>query len=189
MVKDQLVGPTGGKHAMEATATFRVAEVRDHILSLGKLVRNGFSFSLGPSGCSMEKDGRKVPLYMERNSLRVEAHVLERASRPGYVAAGTVSRMSSWMVWTSKSLTRRRVLAQLWKQQLKQERHLHLCCKRGRASKRYIPGFVNWEPRFTGRGTCSFDGCANMNRSQAGRGGKRNIWNRGGRSWRWLQNP
>ena len=84
-----LVGPTGGKHAMEATATFRVAEVRDNILSLGKLVRKGFSFNLGPGGCSMEKDGRKVPLYLERNSLRVEAHVLQRASRPGYVAAGT----------------------------------------------------------------------------------------------------
>ena len=40
-----LVGPTGGKHAMEATATFRVAEVRDNILSLGKLVRKGFSFN------------------------------------------------------------------------------------------------------------------------------------------------
>ena len=84
-----LVGPTGGKHAMEATATFRVAEVRDNILSLGKLVRKGFSFTLGPCGCSMEKDGIKVPLYLERNSLRVEAHVLERASRSGYVAAGT----------------------------------------------------------------------------------------------------
>ena len=35
----KLVGPTGGKRAMEATATFRVAEVRDNILSLGKLVR------------------------------------------------------------------------------------------------------------------------------------------------------
>ena len=31
-----LVGPTGGKQAMEATATFRVADVRDNILSLGK---------------------------------------------------------------------------------------------------------------------------------------------------------
>ena len=50
-----LVGPTGGKHAMEATATFRVAEVGDNILSLGKLVRKGFSFNLGPGGCSMEK--------------------------------------------------------------------------------------------------------------------------------------
>ena len=30
-----LVGPSGGKHAMEATATFRVAEVRDNILSMG----------------------------------------------------------------------------------------------------------------------------------------------------------
>ena len=63
---------------LEATATFRVAEVRDNILSLGKLVRKGFSFNLGPGGCSMEKDGRKVPLYLERNSLRVEAHVLQR---------------------------------------------------------------------------------------------------------------
>ena len=36
----------------------------------------------------MEKDGRSVPPHSERNSLRVEAHVLERASRPGYVAAG-----------------------------------------------------------------------------------------------------
>ena len=84
-----LVGPTGGKHAIEATATFRVAEVRDNILSLGKLVRKGFSFNLGPCGCSMENDGRKVPLFLERNSLRVEAHVLQRASRLGYVAAGT----------------------------------------------------------------------------------------------------
>ena len=37
----------------------------------------------------MEKEGRSVPLYLERNSLRVETHVLQRASRPGYVAAGT----------------------------------------------------------------------------------------------------
>ena len=43
-----LVGPSSGKHAMEATATFRVAEVRDNILSLGKLVRKGFHFTLGP---------------------------------------------------------------------------------------------------------------------------------------------
>ena len=45
---------------MEATATFRVAEVRDNILSLGKLVRNVFSFNLSPGACSMEEDGRKV---------------------------------------------------------------------------------------------------------------------------------
>ena len=74
---------------MEATATFRVAEVRDIILSLGKLVRKGFSFTLGPRGCSKEKDGRSVSLYLERNSLRVEAHVLHRASRSGYLAART----------------------------------------------------------------------------------------------------
>ena len=119
-----LVGPTGGKNAVEATATFRVAEVRDNILSLGKLARKCFSFNLGPGGSSMEKDGRKVPLYMERNSLRVEGHVLQRASRPGYVAAGTA--VTDERDGTSKSPIHRRVLAQLWNHQLKQERHLHL---------------------------------------------------------------
>ena len=52
-------------------------------------MRKGFAFTLGPRSCSVEKDGRRVPLYLERNSLRVEAHVLQRTSRPGYVAAGT----------------------------------------------------------------------------------------------------
>ena len=84
-----MVGLAGGKRSLETTATFRVAEVKDSILSLGKLVRKGFSFSLGPRGCSMEKDGRSVPLYLERNSLRVEAHVLQRATRPRCVAGGT----------------------------------------------------------------------------------------------------
>ena len=31
----------------------------------------------------------RMSLHLERKSLRVEAHVLQRASRPGYVAAGT----------------------------------------------------------------------------------------------------
>ena len=44
-----LVGPTSGKQAKEATATFRVAEVRDNILSLGKLVRKGFHIHFGSS--------------------------------------------------------------------------------------------------------------------------------------------
>ena len=66
---------------MEATATFRVADVHDNFLSLVKLVRKGFHFTLGPRGCSMERDGRSVPFYLERNSLRVEAHVLQRASK------------------------------------------------------------------------------------------------------------
>ena len=47
-----LVGPSGGKQSMEATAKFRVAEVRNNMLSLGKLVRKGFHFILGPCGCS-----------------------------------------------------------------------------------------------------------------------------------------
>ena len=52
-----LVGPSGEKHALKATATFRVAEVRDNILSLEKLVPKGFHFTLGPRSCSMERDG------------------------------------------------------------------------------------------------------------------------------------
>ena len=98
-----LVGPTGGKLAMEATATFRVAEVRDNILSLGKLVRKSFNFSLGPRGRSMEEDGGSVPLYLERNSLRVEAHVLQRATRPGCVTAGTAVATTTWQLRTSRS--------------------------------------------------------------------------------------
>ena len=90
-----LVGPTDGKLAMEATATFRVAEVRGNILSLGKLVRKSFNFSLGPRGRSMDKDGGSVPLYLERNSLHVEAHVLQRATRPGCVTAGTAVATTS----------------------------------------------------------------------------------------------
>ena len=84
-----MVGPTGGQQSMEATATFRVAEVRDNVLSLGKLVRKGFNFVLFPRGCIMEKDGRSVPLFLEWNSLRVEARVFAASDETGCVAAGT----------------------------------------------------------------------------------------------------
>ena len=86
-----LVGPTGGKHAMEATATFRVAEVRDNILSLGKLVRKGSSFNLGPGGCSMEKGGRKVPLMCCSTHRDLDTWRREQLSR--------MSAMSVWMVY------------------------------------------------------------------------------------------
>ena len=49
-------------------------------------------------------------------------------------------------------------------------------------------GYVSWELRFTGRRTCSSDGCSNMNRSQPGRRRKKSLWKRGQRNWRWLQN-
>ena len=42
-----LVGPTGGKHAMEATATFRVAEVRDNIFVAGETGAKGFPLHFG----------------------------------------------------------------------------------------------------------------------------------------------
>ena len=49
---------------MEATATFRFAEVRDNILPLGKLVRKGFHFTLGPCPVAQWKEtAGTVPLY------------------------------------------------------------------------------------------------------------------------------
>ena len=90
-------------------------------------MRKGISFTLGPRGCSMEKDGKSVPLYLERNSLRVEAHVLERASRPGNVAAGTAFA-DELMDGRGRRVSRLVGLPiQLWNRQLKWHRHLHLC--------------------------------------------------------------
>ena len=182
-----LVGPTGGKHAKEATATFRVAEVRDNILSLGKLVRKGFSFTLGFCGCSMEKDGRKVPPYLERKSSRVEAHVLERASRPGYVAAGTavtdelmdgVDIKDSYASLSADPVEASAEAGTTPAPVLKTLSSIEELHSRLR----------ELGPRFAGRRTCSFDGCANLNRLQPRKRRKRSIWKRGGRSWWWLQN-
>ena len=55
---------------------------------------------------------RKCFLHLERNSLRVEAQVLQRASRPGNVVAGT-------------AVTDERAWPELWNHQLKREPYLH----------------------------------------------------------------
>ena len=179
-----LVGPKGGKHAIEATATFRVAEVRDNTLSLGKLVRKGFSFTLGRRGCSMQKDGRSVPLYLERNSLRVEAHVLERASRPGNVAAGTAvadelmddvdvkeshasSSADPAVEPAAEVATTPAPVLNTWSS----NKELH-----SRLRELGAPIY--------GTKVCSFDGCANTNRSQPRRRRRRSIWKPAGRSYR-----
>ena len=75
---------------VEATATFRVAEVRDNILSLENWFERVSASIWVLVVARWKRTARKCRLYLERNSLRVEAHVLQRASRPGYVAAGTV---------------------------------------------------------------------------------------------------
>ena len=124
-----LVGPTGGKHAMEATATFRVAEVRGNILSLGKLVRKGFSFNFGPSGCRWRRTAgkcrstRNATVCVWRLMFCIAHRDLDTWRRE---RLSRMSAMSAWMVRTSKSPIDRRVQAQLWNHQLKQERHLHL---------------------------------------------------------------
>ena len=180
-----LVGSTGGKRAMEATATFRVAEVRDNILSFGKLIRKGFSFNMGPGGCSMEKDGRKVPLFLERNSFRVDATVLQRASRPGYVVAGTSvsderdERMDGMDVKESHSSSSAGPAVE--------DLAVEPAAEAGTTPALVFSGYVNWEPWFMGRRTCSSDGCVNKNRLQPGRK-KRSVWNRGLKSCRWQQN-
>ena len=63
-----LVGPTGCEHAVEVPATFRVVEVRDNMFTLENWFERILVFNLGLSGCSMAKDGRKVPIWLERNS-------------------------------------------------------------------------------------------------------------------------
>ena len=112
-----LVGPAGGIHH----------EVRDNILSLGKLVRKDFSFTLGPCGCSMEKDGRSVPLYLGETGCVWKLMCCNVRRDLDTWRRGQLLRMSPWMTWTSKSLTPRRVPIQLWNRQLKWHRHLHLC--------------------------------------------------------------
>ena len=173
---------------MEATATFRVAQVRDNILSLRKLVRQGFHFTLGPHGCSMERDGRSVPLYLERNSLRVEAHVLQRALRPGYVAAGTsvtddhmedvnveeshASSSAGPTVEPSAGVsTTPAPVLRTWST----FKELH-----SRLRELGAP--------ISEKKTCSFDDCVSMNRSRRRRRRRRSIWRTGGSSWRWRQN-
>ena len=100
-----LVGPTGSKHAMEATATFRVAEVRDNILSL----ENWFE-RVSASIWVLVVARWKRTAGKCRSTWNETACVwkLMCFSRPGNVAAGTA------------------VTDELWNQQLKRERHLHL---------------------------------------------------------------
>ena len=53
-----LTGPSSGKHAMQTTATFRVAEVRDNILSLGKLGRKVSTSLWAPVVAQWRETGR-----------------------------------------------------------------------------------------------------------------------------------
>ncbi|CAK0870594.1 unnamed protein product [Prorocentrum cordatum] len=72
--------PTAGLRGVEmtmqegikATADFLVADVNDDLLSMGKLLRQGFRFNLSmEDGLYMTKGHRSVQLELERNSLRL----------------------------------------------------------------------------------------------------------------------
>ena len=137
----------------------------------------------------MERDGKSVPLYLERNSLRVEAHVLQRASRPGYVAARS-------------AVTDDHIKDVNVKQS-------HASSSAGSAGEPSagvptapVPVLRPWStikelhsrlrelraPIYGTKKTCSFDDCVSMNRSQQGRRKRRSIWRTGGRSLEWRHN-
>ena len=74
------IGPSG---ITAAQCAFKVADVTDDVLSLGRLLRRGdeFDLSLG-RGCSMVPRGRPdkaVPLFLHNNSLRLQALLSVRA--------------------------------------------------------------------------------------------------------------
>ena len=68
------IGPSG---ITAAQCAFKVADVNDDVLSLGRLLRRGFEFDLSLGrGCSMFPRGRPdkaVPLFLHNNSLRLQA--------------------------------------------------------------------------------------------------------------------
>ncbi|CAK0869723.1 unnamed protein product [Prorocentrum cordatum] len=60
------------KEGITATADFLVADVSDDLLSMGKLLRQGFRFNLSlEDGLYMTKGHRSLQLTLERNSLRL----------------------------------------------------------------------------------------------------------------------
>eukprot|EP00959_Pyramimonas_sp_CCMP1952_P351884 7372780-Pyramimonas_sp.AAC.1 len=60
------------QEGIKATADFLVADVNDDLLSMGKLLRQGFRFNLSmEDGLYMTKGHRSVQLELERNSLRL----------------------------------------------------------------------------------------------------------------------
>ena len=68
------MGPSG---ITAAQCAFKVADVNDDVLSLGRLLRRGFEFDLSLGrGCSMFPQGRPdkaVPLFLYNNSLWLQA--------------------------------------------------------------------------------------------------------------------
>ena len=68
------IGPSG---ITEAQCAFKVADVNDDVLSLGRLLRRGFEFDLSLGrGCCMYPRGKPekaVPLFLHNNRLRLEA--------------------------------------------------------------------------------------------------------------------
>ena len=54
-------------------ARFRVTNVKTPVLSTGKLVKQGYRFEAGPTGCNMSKGDRSVTLDVVKNSLWLDA--------------------------------------------------------------------------------------------------------------------
>ncbi len=87
--KKQVPMTFGPSDDVAGTVDFVVGEVHDDILSLGKLLRMGYTFDLSNrDGMYMRKGDQCVPLYLQRNSLRVQItpHATYEAAKASRVA-------------------------------------------------------------------------------------------------------
>ena len=71
-----------------AKVTFRVANVKNPILSLGRLIREGFDFALRGGSCIMSRGGEGIALEIHRNStwLRAEAFATAAEAKASSIA-------------------------------------------------------------------------------------------------------
>ena len=56
-----------GPEGLVSGAEFRVTSVKSPILSMEKLVKHGYQFEAGPTGCKMSEGGRNVTLAAVKN--------------------------------------------------------------------------------------------------------------------------
>ena len=62
-----------GPEGQSVGAEFRVTNMRTPILSMGRLVKQGYRFEAGLTGCKMSKGDRSATLDVVKNSLWVDA--------------------------------------------------------------------------------------------------------------------
>ena len=70
---------------MECKVKFDVADVAYPVVSLGKMIESGFTFSFDDYKCHMHKSNRRVAIFRKRSNLCVEdeTQLVERQGSDG----------------------------------------------------------------------------------------------------------